>query len=254
MKTLFQSFALLIITLTISLASTTYANCDQRWQQMDGYVFKKYRNLKGNCDQELKDQLRRVSSKNYTALSYSEAKQVLFKYVDNIDGQVCSVYTPSQCKWQNGRKRNSGSGFSLNTEHTWPQSKGAKVAPPRSDLHHLYPASQESNTKRANFKFCEVYDTIWSKEGSSMGYNHSHNRCFEPTDSHKGNVARAIFYFATRYNMNVSQSEEEVLRRWHRQDPVDEHEEYRNLVIEYYQNNTNPFIDQPDFVDLIDNF
>jgi hypothetical protein len=42
-----------------------------------------------------------------------------------------------------------------------------------------------------------------------------------------------------------------VLLIWHKKDPVDDFERNRNEVIYSYQNNRNPFIDYPEFVDLI---
>jgi len=84
------------------------------------------------------------------------------------------------------------------------------------------------------------------------------NFVFEPRDEHKGNAARAIFYMCAAYNgvtgnawvlpnpvsafVNYSQ-EQDVLKKWHWQDPVDEKEIARNDYIESLQNNRNPFID-----------
>ena len=42
-----------------------------------------------------------------------------------------------------------------------------------------------------------------------------------------------------------------TLLQWHQQDPVDDPEIQRNDRIYYYQENRNPFIDHPEFVDLI---
>ena len=42
-----------------------------------------------------------------------------------------------------------------------------------------------------------------------------------------------------------------TLLEWHKQDPVDSFEINRNNVIYTYQLNRNPFIDHPEYVDLI---
>jgi len=42
-----------------------------------------------------------------------------------------------------------------------------------------------------------------------------------------------------------------ALLEWHKSDPVDSFEIHRNNVVYSYQNNRNPFIDYPEYVDLI---
>ena len=71
---------------------------------------------------------------------------------------------------------------------------------------------------------------------------------------HKGNVARALFYFSVRYKMPINADEEEVLRRWHALDPVDADEIQRNEIVFETQRNRNPFIDMPELANYIKNF
>ncbi len=54
--------------------------------------------------------------------------------------------------------------------------------------------------------------------------------------------------------MTVGPLEESFLRKWHEQDPVDDKELARNSAIQEIQNNRNPFIDEPQLVDQINNF
>jgi endonuclease I len=77
---------------------------------------------------------------------------------------------------------------------------------------------------------------------------------FEPPQDHKGNVARALFYFATRYELTIGKAEEEVLRKWNQEDPVDQEELDRNEEIFKVQQNRNPFVDFPELVDRISDF
>ena len=43
----------------------------------------------------------------------------------------------------------------------------------------------------------------------------------------------------------------DVILQWHELDPVDDFERHRNDVIYSYQKNRNPYIDYPEFVELI---
>lgn len=94
---------------------------------------------------------------------------------------------------------------------------------------------------------------------------------WEPRDEVKGDVARMIFYMATRYEgengevdleivdyVNTAPSNEpyygklSTLLLWHQNDPVDEWEQDRNDIIYYsYQGNRNPYIDHPEYVNYI---
>ncbi|MGI4992008.1 endonuclease I family protein [Halobacteriovorax sp. GFR7] len=192
-----------------------------------------------------------MAKKNHVALEYKEVKKVMFSIVDNIDGVICSVYTPSQCKKRYQQKEKN---FKINIEHTWPQSKGAKELPANSDMHHLFLTSKESNSKRANLPFCNAAYDYWQMDGSIQGFDDYAQDCFEPQDGHKGNVARAMFYFAVRYDFSIDKDQEETLRAWNKLDPVDERELKRNEIIKSLQGNINPFILKPEWIDEISNF
>ncbi len=200
-----------------------------------------------------------MAKKNHVALDYSVVKNILFSTIDNLNGIVCSVYTPSQCQEryykdpsQINNKNNEN--FKLNVEHTWPQSKGAKELPANSDMHHLFVTSKESNSKRANLPFCNAIYDYWQMDGSIHGFDEYSQDCFEPQDNHKGNVARAMLYFSIRYNYPIDNEQELLFREWHSFDPVDNRELERNEIIKSLQGNSNPFITHPEFVSLIQDF
>lgn len=148
----------------------------------------------------------------------------------------------------------------LNTEHTWPQSRFTMRFPEemqKSDLHHLFPADTEMNTKRGNLKFAElakVGNTIPIKCNTSRLANTPIGFRFEPPMEHRGNVARALFYFSVRYRIPIDNDEEVFLRRWHVQDPVDQAEAYHHEMIFKLQGNRNPFVDRPDLVNQVADF
>ncbi|MFB6350870.1 MAG: endonuclease [Bradymonadaceae bacterium] len=129
------------------------------------------------------------------------------------------------------------------------------MVPERSDLHHLFPVDADANSSRSNRRFGNVIGGIsWSSGGSKSGENVAGDEVFEARDVHKGNAARAVFYFAVIYQRDVPSTEEEVLRNWHREDAVDAAERKRNAAIEEIQNSRNRFVDYPSLVKNIDDF
>ena len=142
----------------------------------------------------------------------------------------------------------------MNTEHTWPQSRGADKLPERSDLHHLFPTIPGANSRRSNNRFGTVIDVDWEQGGSELGFDADGDKRFEPRPSHRGNVARALFYFATIYQADIPAGEEAVLRQWHVDDPVDARERQRNQRVANLQRSRNPFVDFPQLVDRISDF
>lgn len=91
---------------------------------------------------------------------------------------------------------------------------------------------------------------------------------FEPPDHVKGDIARIYFYMATRYytedncwldsdaasKANLKTWQENMLRKWHNDDPVDDGERSKNDLIHRIQGNRNPFIDHPEWVAKISDF
>lgn len=148
----------------------------------------------------------------------------------------------------------------INIEHTWPQSRFTRKFREdvqKSDLHHLFPTDSQVNAVRGNHSFGEVTTDLLQLDcpASRFGIgSRGTEEVFEPPQSHKGNVARALFYFAVRYDLSIDSGEEEILRIWNIQDPVDEDETRRNEEIFRIQRNRNPFVDFPDLADKILDF
>jgi hypothetical protein len=149
----------------------------------------------------------------------------------------------------------------VNVEHTWPQSRFTNRYPTdlqKADLHHLFPANSKMNSIRGNNPFGEVTRDTQQlacknvRTGTAAGGNGE--EIFEPPREHRGNVARALFYFATRYDLQIDPQQEAFLRKWHKEDPVDQEEMDRNEKIFALQKDRNPFVDYPELVDKIDNF
>lgn len=246
--------ALISLIVLFSLHAHAYTNfkTDIQWSDITVELseFSKYRSLKGLQGDELKSSLGKIASKNYRSMGYDQARFVMFTEIDNHNGEVCSVYSLRECLITHEIPNNR----EMNAEHTWPKSLGAATVPAKSDLHHLYPTTNHANSVRSSLPFCEVVTVDWENDGSKRGQNANGEHCFEPPAYHRGNVARSLFYFAVRYGHTISDSEEYFLRKWHHDDPVTEQDRLRNEKIKSYQRNSNPFIDIPELVDLVNNF
>ncbi len=134
-----------------------------------------------------------------------------------------------------------------NREHTWPQSLDG----PYTDAHHLMPTDNRTNSVRGNNKFAVGGSFVTSGYGT-ITTSKSTGSTFEPRDEVKGDVARICMYIAVRYGYDINRVISlELAMEWNEFDPVDEFEMNRNEVLYGYQKNRNPFIDNPQFAELI---
>jgi hypothetical protein len=213
------------------------------------------------ANEALRDELHQRTADTHTrVMDYKDARNAVIGFLHSEVGDggryfIRDVYC--QKEYTTRGPNNGASG--LNVEHTWPQSLffgGSERIAMKSDLHHLFPAGTHINGERGNTKFGEVTDHLepLSCTASRLGLGAEADLRFEPPDAHKGNVARALFYFAVRYGGQIDADEEAVLRKWNKLDPVDQAERHRNDEIEKLQGNRNPFIDHPEFVDDIADF
>ena len=207
--------------------------------------------------EDLRDSLR----EKHHGVTYREARELVVGALDVLPNSTGLTGVDVYCDRTysvDEKTRQPLSREPLNVEHTWPQSKfsDADRGTKKSDLHHLYPSDVEMNSNRGNFAFGAVARVTKSLKCSvsKLGLGRDGEIRFEPPVRHKGNVARAMFYFAVRYNQRLDAEQEAALREWHKLDPVDEREIYRNNLVERYQGNRNPFIDQPELVDFIADF
>ncbi|MCL2063677.1 MAG: endonuclease [Candidatus Cloacimonetes bacterium] len=200
-------------------------------------------------DNDLKKELFRLVN-NHTELSYLNARQWMFGTIDNVDGFVECIYTGILVETDG-----IPNGNIMNTEHIWPQSMGASIRPAQSDLYILSPCNSLANTIRSNLPFGVVYGTpTWENGGSKRGFGIQGLPVFEPRDARKGDVARAMFYFAINYENPFSpffDNQESILKNWNRDFAVTEREHNRNLAIMDLQQKKNPFITHPPFADRI---
>lgn len=200
-------------------------------------------------------------------LSYGRARDTLFSKVYAQENTLTCIYTghtipldpdadPTISAYQNG------SPTGINTEHSYPQSKGARNGNAKADMHHLFPTRTPVNEARSADPYADIPDeqtTQWFIQDQVTGnvptnnidlYSEDTSNLFEPKESMKGNIARAIFYFYTMYQTqadaadpNFFEMQKSTLCAWHLQDPVDSLEWHRNQIIAQHQDDKpNPFI------------
>lgn len=151
-------------------------------------------------------------------------------------------------------------------EHTYPQSWMATVNDPNfqnlpeyADLHNLFPAKQNNvNQVRSNYPLGEVVTPLNPYLNGKLGLDANGFTVYEPQDKHKGDAARAMAYHSMRYttiggNWYIPANQNQnVLKDWNTQDPPSNYEIARNDYIQSIQGNRNPFIDNPNWMCLID--
>ncbi|RAL23868.1 hypothetical protein DL240_06885 [Lujinxingia litoralis] len=227
----------------------------------------RYNDLNDLSDQALIDALFQKVD-DHTWYDYQNARNFMYDPEGGIDVQADGLLhcpytgttaTPGYAVI-NGVTEPDRTPDDFNTEHSWPRSDGANVDPAEGDIHHLFPTDSRSNSYRGNFEFgntdCSGSSCTWdSGVGTKLGTsNDGRGRVFEVRMQNRGDMARAHFYFSVRYGLSIDSQEEAVLRQWNCQDPPDDWERLRNDRVEVVQNNRNPFVDRPDFVDQIADF
>lgn len=194
-----------------------------------------------------------------TNISYNAARDEMFMQIDNEknNGQAATVntlecvYTGTKITGYTSRSDAQNGNPQFNTEHTFPQGFFNSNLPMRSDLHHLFPTTNTSNSNRGNNPFGVV--TGGTATGGGSFYNSS---MFEPRNAQKGSTARAMMYFVLRYQdySNHFSVQQNILKQWHATYAPDAIEEKRNADVFAFQGNRNPFIDYPQLADRITNF
>ena len=193
-------------------------------------------------------------------LGYGPARDALYAYELRTDGFVRDHYTGYTAVLPPGNPSLAAGQVGINAEHTWPQSRGARAEPLRSDLHHLYPVRAAVNSSRGALPFGDVPDDradAWYREGDSQSnvpqldldeWSERGVGRFEPREDAKGDVARALFYVRAMYPAETSgqaaffESMRETLLRWNDLDPPTPDEVARSGWIAEQQGTENPFV------------
>ena len=188
----------------------------------------------------------------------------------NNTNNVITVYSgSSEPKFADG-------GLTWNREHCWPLAFGigSENSLAGADLFNLRPCLSAVNQNRGS----RIYDQASTSHPTDPAVaptgapeclydrNGGQGSIWTPRPSEKGDLARAMFYMAVRYDGSdagsvdlelgntPSQSQAvfgnlKTLLQWHLDDPVSTEERRRNdLIHDRYQGNRNPFVDRPEFV------
>ncbi|THA25073.1 ribonuclease [Streptomyces sp. RKND-216] len=221
-----------------------------------------YQDALGKEGDALKSALHTIIS-DQQVLSYDDVWDAL-QVTDAAPSDSGSVVLLYSGQTRSG-SQHGGDQDDWNREHVWAKSHGdfGTSPGPGTDIHHLRPTDVSVNGVRGNKDFDNGGSPVDEAPDSSTDSD-----SFEPRDAVKGDVARMIFYMATRYEGSDGPDLElndqvdngsapymgrlSVLKQWHAQDPVDSFEENRNQAIfDQFQGNRNPFIDHPEWVESI---
>lgn len=199
---------------------------------------------------------------------YENDGTILDMYSENPTGKdpYNFTYSSDQC----GSYQSEGGCY--NREHVVPQSLFGSRAPMHNDIHFIRATDGKVNGMRSNYPYGKVGSaTYTSLNGSKLGTSSSTGyggTVFEPIDNFKGDVARMIFYFVTRYESQLStfssgnmlgstaypglqKWELDQLLAWSAADPVSAEEIARNNASYTFQGNRNPYIDHPEWVSTV---
>lgn len=198
---------------------------------------------------------------NHQRFSYGDARYILpqLDCSQNSNGFITLTYSGIcvPAKWDSGR--------TWNREHLWPKSRmdNNSSGPDYSDLFNLRPCNPRVNSARGN----KYFDTGGSPVALAPSCR-TDSDSWEPDDSEKGDIARAMMYMALRYDgqdkntvdlrLAITPDQQSgkgvlgnlnALLAWHEADPISEEERRRNhLIYSKYQGNRNPFVDIPALV------
>lgn len=178
-----------------------------------------------------------------------------FEKVDedpNNSSNVFCIY--SRTSYGKSAHASGNAANTWNREHTYPQSKISKEAAKDSIL--IFADDWKTNGARSNYVFGEVAhnsSTAVKDSANRVTANYRQGSTFEPCDAAKGEVARATLYTYVVYGHSVTGNftSLDLCLKWNREFPVTSWEILRNNRNYSVQRNRNPFIDHPEFADLL---
>jgi endonuclease I len=173
-------------------------------------------------------------------------------------------------------------------QSTFSTSSSISDYPMYSDLNFIIPVDGYINQRRSNYPYGIGNNTnhyIFSNtsrisNAAIPNYPYT-GRVYEPINEFKGDIARSLLYFVVRYegklgsfntayttSANLTPATDQcpldgteeravepayiaMLKQWSTADPVSQREIDRNNAVYVIQKNRNPFIDHPEWIDMI---
>ena len=201
----------------------------------------------------------------YGAVRFGTADALYFLHMDPANGQNLILFYAARSE----SRTSYGDPEGWNHEHLWPNSYGLDGnGPEYSDLFNLRPEDATVNSARGNKYYYESGSSPAHPEAPLCSTD---SNSWEPPEAVKGDAARSMFYMDVRYEGGTNEPDLiltdntalissatnfmgrlSTLLEWHRADPISAEEYFRNEnIYRNYQHNRNPFIDNPEFVQMI---
>jgi endonuclease I len=249
-----------------------------------------YEIANGVTGEPLRNTLNEIIRKNYVRYNYRDecVWKAIFEADEdeNNPGNVIAIYSRTSIPKLYRICLNGEEDDRWNKEHVWAKAHGfpARVRADfaYSDLHNLVAADKSVNRGRDTRDFkeggtsemgdCDRCKQVGKQDPDKPNVDAQYS--FEPPNNAKGQVARIMFYMYTRYNGAGNDQNDRTeldlvdrktlssdgkgefgylsdLLKWHCQVPVTPRERKRNDIIQTYQGNRNPFVDRPEYVEMI---
>ncbi len=191
---------------------------------------------------ELYSELKSLMTTNHSHITTYEETKNQYKYTDCEKNDSSKIYlfycgATYNSEWEKG--------YTWNREHVWPNSKCLTADTEKNDsadIMMLRPVHKSENSSRNNKAY-----------GNTLTEDY-----FVPGETVKGDCARVLLYYATRWG-NIDKmfgpdgviEDLDTLLQWMEQDPVDTWEMGRNDAVQQITGTRNVFVDYPEYAWLL---
>ncbi len=231
-----------------------------------------YNPASGLTGTPLRTALHNIIKQGHTVIGYTATRTPL-EFLDEDPGHTANLILLYEHASSPKSFFVSGNNGGWNREHCWPNSLGIDdVSAAYFDLFNLRACGSISNSDRANLYYDESTTGAGYDNNAGTGYAlcTQDSDSWEPPFDMKGDLARSMFYMDIRYEggsgepnlaltdniatitaSNANMGRLSTLLIWNFLDPVSPAERTRAERAYGYQNNRNPFVDRPAWVEAI---